>query len=41
MWGLLAVILFSSLTGTYLITGLIFPPARLLYGLLVGLPLGG
>lgn len=40
-WGLLAVILLGSLTGTYLIAGLIYPPSRWLYGLLVGLPLNG
>jgi Zn-dependent protease len=39
-WGLLVIILFGSFTGTYLITGLIYPPSRWLYGLLVGLPLG-
>ncbi len=40
-WGLLAIILYGSLTGTYLITGLIFPPSRWIYGHLVGLPMGG
>ncbi|MBT3341698.1 MAG: site-2 protease family protein [Gemmatimonadetes bacterium] len=39
-WGLLALILLGSLTGTYLIAGLIYPPSAWLYGLLVGLPLG-
>jgi len=40
-WGLLALILGGSLSGTYPISLVIFPPTRWIYGMLVGLPLVG
>ena len=35
-WGLIGLIVVGGLTGTHLLSGLIYPPSRWLYGLLVG-----